>query len=383
MDTESLPARRIVRTKALGLVKFLLLAAVPFVCSSCSGLLVEACVKDAPKDTLLDGSPRSNMTRWLGKPRETMVFPPSTVPVYSDAQPPPVKSNEVRRMDYYRVSGRVDIPGVNAPEVGNLYGLVVIMTLGVSEVFAFPYTVVNLTVRSCMRHQFRVWYDASDRLVDTKTGSIERHPLGTPSARELREVQARPLSQPGDLRLEVKSAGLARSCVVCYTRYTNYAPPLYLPVMDRGKKEVRFIIGKASEHVLKSETKYALLIVRYHVVNVGIGTANFRPMALLLAPTNAISVPDRNMAFLEDYVVENQLRLVGSRNALAIGAGDIPFMKDHLFWKEMRKHEPEKIPAGGRKLYSYVFAVNRNQSRWVLHYDGKPVSELELNVKSP
>ena len=368
---------------SLGVVKFVLLAAVPFVCSSCTGLLIEACVKDAPKDTLLDGSPRSNMTRWLGKPRETMVFPPFTVPVYSDAQPPPVNSNEVRRMDYYLVSGRVDIPGVNAPEVGNLYGLVVIMTLGVSEVFSFPYMIVNLTVRSCMRHQFRVWYDGSDRLVDTKTGSIKRHPLNMTSPSDLREVEARPLSQPGDLRLEVKSAGIAQSCSVYHTAHTNYVPPLYLPVMDRGKKEVRFIVGDASKHLLKSETKYTLLIVEYNVLNTGVGTADFRPMDLLLAPTNAVAVPDRKMAFLEDYVVENQLRLVGSRNALAIGAGEIPFMRDHLFWKKMRKHEPEKIPAGGRKLYSYVFAVNRNQSRWVLQYDGKPVSELELKDKLP
>jgi len=234
-----------------------------------------------------------------------------------------------------------------------------------------------------MRHQFRVWYDASDRLVDTKTGSIKRHPLDMASASDLREVEARPLSQPGDLRLEVKSAHTAQSCGVYHTGQTNYAPPLYLPVMDRGKKEVRFIVGEASVHVLKSETKYTLLIVRYHVVNVGFGTADFRPMDLLLTPTNAVAVPDGNMPFLQDYVVENQLRLVGPRNALAIGAGDVPFMKDHLFWKEMRKHEPEKIPAGGRKLYSYVFAVNRNQSRWVLQYDGKPVSELELKDKSP
>ena len=358
-------------------VKFLLLAALPVLCSACSGLLVEACVKDAPKNTLTHGNPRSNMTRWLGRPRETVVFPPSTVPIYSDEQPVPVRTNEVRRMDYYLLSGRVDIPGVNVPEVSNLYGLYFMMTLGLSELIEFPVRLVGLTIRSVQRHRFRAWYDDAGRLVDTKTGSIEPHPVGLASARGLREVEARPLPQAGDFRVEVRSSGTAGSCIVYWMGHAHYAPPFYLPVMDRGKKQVRFIIGNTHRHELKSDTNYTLLIVQCLVTNRGIEKAAFRPLDLrLFGPTNVLAIAEK-YAFMRDYLFENHVRLMGSTNAVAIGTGNVPGMKNHLVWKQMIKHAPEKIPAGEGRSYAYVFAVNKDQSRWDLYYDGKLVSELK------
>ena len=93
-------------------------------------------------------------------------------PVSSTTEPIPdyVKrnrssTNAVCICDHYRVSGLVQVQG--DPYAGDWreYPILMIFTLGLSEVFYFPYVAVDLTIRSFQRDDLRVWYDCSDRVL--------------------------------------------------------------------------------------------------------------------------------------------------------------------------------------------------------------------------
>ena len=134
--------------------------AVSFVmiCCSCSMFLVDL-IPTKPRAAMAPGASLKDLITVLGKPMGSNT---SIVPANARR----FQTNDPSCVCYsYRVSGLVQISGDKFTGDAELWPVVVIMTLGVAEVIAFPYVSIELAAMSLKRYELRVWYDCSDHIV--------------------------------------------------------------------------------------------------------------------------------------------------------------------------------------------------------------------------
>ena len=125
-------------------------------------LLVSAVATDAT-NALRTGTQRERGMAVLGKPARTLKTNSASMPS------PSLPSTNVLRekictYDEFRVSGWV-VTGADDWYTSNLVGLQYIFTLGLFEVYAFPYVLIDFPRRALRRYELRVWYDYDNRLL--------------------------------------------------------------------------------------------------------------------------------------------------------------------------------------------------------------------------
>lgn len=90
----------------------------------------------------------------------------------SEAEAMPLPSKPVFRekictYDEYRVSGLV-LTGQDERYTSNLVGIPYVFTLGLFEIYALPYVMIDLPRRAFRHYELRVWYDCNNQLITYK-----------------------------------------------------------------------------------------------------------------------------------------------------------------------------------------------------------------------
>lgn len=148
-------------------LRLLLLLGTLLTASGCS-IIVTGATTQSAKSLLRAGTPRATVLQKLGSPTQSVTYRPTAVgSTFPDAPPRLVRAPRVGRLDEYRVSGALLMPGDRyaTPYAAEGMSAGFLVTGGLSEVVTFPMALVDVAGRSLKRYRLRLWYDPAEQLI--------------------------------------------------------------------------------------------------------------------------------------------------------------------------------------------------------------------------